>query len=313
MAKNKSVRHHFVPQFYLQGFIDPSNIPYVWIYRKNNGAIIKSSVKDTAVHRHYYSFTTKAGTRDSQTLEKWLSEAEANAAKIYVKILNKKPLNNEERSKFATFLALTLTRVPNYRENMINKPTAQLMKRMQIIMASHKQRFEAHIKKYEKDTGKKISIPIEQLREYILKGDYDVKVGNPDYSLSFMFSSAQEVAPIFHAMKWSFLETTDDEYFLTSDNPLYYIDPTYKPGSFYGVGLMNKKLEVTFPLSKNLALLATWGGSTGYHRANSSTIKTLNWRTIVSAQNFVFAPEKSLGLSKLVQKYKNSSPKIMVS
>lgn len=313
MSKKKSVRHHFIPQFYLQGFVDPKNSPYVWVYRKDDGAIIKSSVKDTAVHRHYYSFTTKTGIRDSQTLEKWFSEIEASVAKIYRKILRKKPLNNEERSRFATFLALTLTRVPNYRENMIDKPTAQLMKRMQIIMASHKQHFETHIKKFEKDTGEKISVPIEQLREYILKGDYDVKVGNPDYSLSFMFSSAKEVAPIFHRMRWAFLETTDDEYFLTSDNPLYYLDPSYKPGSFYGVGLMNKNLEVTFPLSRNLALLATWEGLTGYHQANSSIRKTLNSRTIISAQNFVFAPDKSSKLSELVQKYKNSSPKIKVS
>ena len=114
-------------------------------------------------------------------------------------------------------------------------------------------------------------------------------------------------------MKWAFLETTNDEYFLTSDNPLYYMDPSYKLGSFYGVGLMNKKLEVTFPLSRNLALLATWEGLTGYHQANSSIRKIINWRTIISAQNFVISPENTSELSELVHKYRNSSPKIKVS
>jgi len=139
MAKGKSVRHHFIPQFYLQGFVDPKNPPFVWIYRKDNGVIIKSSVKDTAVHSHYYSFKTKTGTRDSQTLEKLFSKLEGSTSTIFKKIFNKESLSNEERSRFASFLALTLIRVPNFRENMIDKPTAELMKRMYVIMASHKE------------------------------------------------------------------------------------------------------------------------------------------------------------------------------
>lgn len=315
MAKNKSVRHHFIPQFYLQGFVDPQNPPFVWIYRKDTGAIVKSSVKDTAVHKHYYSFKSKplSGARDSQTLEKWFSEVEASVSKIFKKIVNRQELNNKEKSRFASFLAITLTRVPNYRENMINNPTAQLMKRMQIITASHKKHFEAKMKQYEKDTGDKITVPIEQLRQYILEGNYDVKITNPDYSLNFIFKAAQDIAPILHGMKWAFFETSDNEYFLTCDNPLYYMDPTYKPGSFYGVGLMNKKLEITFPLSKNLALLATWEGLTGYHHTTPKIRETFNRRTIIAAQNFVFAPENSVELSKAVKKFKGSSPRIRVS
>ena len=314
MATNKSVRHHFIPQFYLKGFVEPQDVPFLWVYRKDTGAIIKSSVKDTAVHKHYYSFKSKPlGTRDSQTIEKWFNNLETSVSMVFKKILNKQELNNNERSDFTSFLALTLTRVPNYRENMINNPTAQLIKRMEIIKASHKQHYEARIKQYEENTGNKITVPVEKLRQHVLKGNYDVKIANPDYSLNFMFKIARDVAPVFHAMNWAFFETTDEEYFLTCDNPLYYMDPTYKSGSFYGVGLMNKKLEVTFPLSKNLALLATWGDLKGYHIATSKIRNTLNRRTIISAQNFVFSPVKSTDLGMLISKFKGSSPRIKVS
>ncbi len=313
MAKNKSVRHHFIPQFYLQGFIDSHNDPFLWVYRKDNEDIIKSSVKDTAVHRHYYSFTTKSGERDSQTFEKFFSDIEAHTSTILRKIIKKQDLDNGERSQFATFLALTLTRVPNYRENMIEKPTAALMKRMNIMMASHKKHFEAHIKNFEARTGNKLTTSVEELRQYILKGDYDVKVGNPDYSLDFMFSGAKNVAPIFHDMKWAFFETTDENYFLTSDNPLYFIDPTVKRGDFYGTGLLNQKVEITFPISKNLMFLATWEGPTGYLTATRKIRDIFNRRTIISAQNFVFAPENSTGLGKLIQKYKGSHPRMTVN
>lgn len=292
--------------------MDSQNPPFVWVYKKDDGAIIKSSVKDTAVHRHYYSFKTQSGTRDSQTLEKRFSEIEGSTAKIFKKIVDQQSLSNEERSLFAFFLALILTRVPNFRDNIENA-TAQLMKRMSIIMASHKDHFETHIKNFERKTGEKIEMPVEELRQYILKGEYDVKVGNPDYSLSFMFENAKEIAPIFYEMRWAFFETTNNQYFLTSDNPLYYTDPTYKPGSFYGVGLLNKKIEVTFPVSKNLMFLATWEGPEGYLSSNQKIRDIFNRRTIISAQNFVFAPENSTALSTLVQKYRGSSPQMKVS
>lgn len=313
MAQGKSVRHHFVPQFYLQGFVDPENPPFMWVYRKDGDQIIKSSVKDTAVHSHYYSFDTKSGARDSQSIEKFFSELEGNTATVFKKILNKEALNNDERSIFSAFLAFTFTRVPNYRENMVNKPTGQLMKKVHIMMASDKDRFEAHIRKFEADTGNKVDMPLEELRQYILKGNYDVKVGNPGYSLSFLLRTAEDLIPIFHQMHWAFLETSDDMYFLTSDNPLYYMDSTHKPGSFYGVGLLNKSIEVTFPISKNLMFLGTWEGSEGYLPATEKIRDILNRRTITSAKDFVFAPENSIELSKLVQKYKGSAPRMTVS
>lgn len=313
MTQGKSVRHHFVPQFYLQGFVDAQNPPFMWIYRKDGGPIIKSSVKDTAVHSHYYSFKTKSGKRDSQSMEKFFSEIEGNTAAVFKKILNKEELDNDQRSIFSAFLAFTFTRVPNYRENMIDKPTGELMKKMQIMMASHKEHFETHIRNYEAKTGNKIDIPIEEMRQYILKGNYDIKVGNPEYSLGFTLRTAEELAAIFHQMKWAFFETSDDLYFLSSDNPLYYIDPTYKPGSFYGVGLLNKNIEVTFPISKSLMFLGTWEGPDGYLPATDKIRDMLNRRTIISAKDFVFAPENSIELSKLVQKYKGSAPKMKVS
>lgn len=312
MAKGKSVRHHFVPQFYLQGFVDSKNPPFMWIYRKDGGDIIKSSVKDTAVHSHYYSFKTKSGGRDSQSIEKFFSEIEGNTATVFKKILSKKDLDNDERSIFSAFLAFSFTRVPNYRENMIEKPTGQLMKKMHMMMAANKEHFEAHIRRFEAETGNKLDRPVEEMRQYILKGDYDVKVGNPEYSLSFALRSAEDLAAIFHQMHWAFFETSGDTYFLTSDNPLYYMDPTYKRGSFYGVGLLNKKIEVTFPISKNLMFLGTWEGPEGYLPSNQKTRDLLNRRTIISAQNFVFAPENSDVLKTLVQKYKGSSPKMTV-
>ena len=125
-------------------------------------------------------------------------------------------------------------------------------------------------------------------------------------------SAAKHFFPIFHAMKWTFIKATDSYKFLTSDNPIFYWDPTHDSKSFPGVGLLNKNIELTFPLTKDLALLSSWIGEVGYVKADNQMVKVINRRTVMSALRFVFASEKSNVLNKFVRKYINSGPKLVV-
>ncbi|GFP43024.1 hypothetical protein HKBW3C_02156, partial [Candidatus Hakubella thermalkaliphila] len=134
MTKKK--RHHYIPRFYLDGFVDPHNEPYIWVYQKGNPNIIKSTAENIAVEKHYYSFTTPEGSKDSATFENVLAEIEGQAAPIFQKIKNHESLDEQERSLFAIFLAFIMTRVPNYREN-VERATAELIKKLSMRWASH--------------------------------------------------------------------------------------------------------------------------------------------------------------------------------
>jgi hypothetical protein len=109
------------------------------------------------------------------------------------------------------------------------------------------------------------------------------------------------------------LEATSDYKYITSDNPVYYIDPSQDPRSFHGVGLINENIEVTFPLSKELTLLATWKKYLKtYLRTNNKLVKEINQRSIMSADKYVFAHNRSESLNKIVQRYKGSAPVLRV-
>ena len=60
----------------MDGFIDPHNKPYIWIYKKGNEDIIKATSTDIAVEKHYFSYRTPNGSRDSNTLENALEKIE---------------------------------------------------------------------------------------------------------------------------------------------------------------------------------------------------------------------------------------------
>lgn len=308
MAKKK--RHHYIPRFYLDGFVDPHNKPYIWVYEKGSPNIIKATARNIAIQKNYYSVATSEGEKDSEVFENALAELEGRAAPIFQKIRNHESLNGQERSLFSIFLAFTMTRVPSHREN-IEKATGEFMKKMSIILASNPAGFKSMIEKFERDRGNKIGMSVEELRKFMLEGQYDITT-DPQFSLGMIPMMAKSLIPIFYKMDWAFLEATDDYKFVTSDNPLSYFDPTHDPRSFYGVGLLSRNIEVTFPISKDLLFFGTWGKFKGYKKLNNKLVKEMNGRTVISALRFVFAPQYSDGLNRFVQKYKDSSPRIKV-
>lgn len=308
MAKKK--RHHYIPRFYLDGFVDPHNKPYIWVYEKGNPKIVKAIAKNIAVQKDYYSFTTPEGGRDSETFENILAGIEGRVSPIFRKIKNQENLNDQERRLFSIFLAFNMTRVPNFREN-IEEMLGGTMKKMNMILASDPRSFEAMIEKFERDTGKKIGMSVEEFRKFIVEGQYDIRA-TPQFSLGMVALMARGFAPIFSKIKWAFLEATGDYKFLTSDNPLSYFDPTHDPKSFFGVGLLNKNVEVTFPISKDLMFLGMWKNFEGDKRLSNESVKKMNRRTVISTLRFVFASQYSDELNRLVQKYRDSAPRTRV-
>lgn len=308
----KKQRHHFIPRFYLEGFVDPHNKPYVWTYEKGNIDIIKASPADIAVQKHYYSFTTEEGSKDSESFEDLFATIESNVAPLVSKLEQQKGLGEDEKKLFSYFLAFMMTRVPNFR-NDIEESNSDVVKRIAMWMAGDSKCFEAMIENYEKDTGEDIGIPINELREFVLDDSrYSIKT-NPEFSLFIILELSKSFARVFYKMNWLFLMATDENKFLTSDNPLYYFDPTYDPKSPFGVGLINKNIQVTIPISNRLAILAGWNfKKDNYFKANGLLVRGINKRTIISALRYVYASEKSDTLNKLVQKYENSAPRTVI-
>src|SRR5882762_10273955 len=118
MAEPKKERHHFLPVFYLEGFVDPDHEPHLWVYDKEGGDVRPASPRDAGVEKHGYSIPKADGTRDSTTVENALALIVDQVAPMWAKLRRLEPLTNAERSMVSLFLALLMTRVPAYRRNI---------------------------------------------------------------------------------------------------------------------------------------------------------------------------------------------------
>ncbi|MDD5431650.1 MAG: DUF4238 domain-containing protein [Candidatus Omnitrophica bacterium] len=296
-------KHHFVPVFYLKGFVNSNGS--LWVYDKNDKGLFESSPEGIAYEKHYFSFTNLQGEKDSETVENAMSELEGKFAGVVKKILNCKELSEKDNLDFALFVSSMMVRVPNMKEN-IRESTGEVIKRTSLFIASNKENFEKMIENYEKNTGKKISMTPEELRQWMLnENNYTVNVDH-QYAIGMALSLLDSFARIFFNMKWRFIKATNDYKFMTGDNPLRYFDPTHNPHSFYGVGLANKNIEVTIPLSKDMAAFGSWERSEGYFQGSNQHVKHINRMTVIASRRFVFAHNKSEIIDKFVKKYKGS-------
>ena len=73
MSESPVADHHYVPKFYLKGFMDRQQV--LWVYEKGQNAPRASNPKQEGHRENYYTFTDR-DTPDDST-EKMLSKAES--------------------------------------------------------------------------------------------------------------------------------------------------------------------------------------------------------------------------------------------
>lgn len=221
-------------------------------------------------------------------------------------------LNTEERQVFAAFLALLMIRVPNFRRNFEDS-AAQALTLLSKQTAANEDRLRASMEQYELETGERLDIPVEELQRIVLEEEVKIVV-NPQLSLQST-AMAPEIEKVLAAMKWMFLKAPQEVKFVCSDNPVSYNDQTHNPRSYWGVGLSNENIEVTFPISRDLACIGGWKQNIKerFIQATPESTKEINRRTVRSAEFEVYASQKSQAIWRLVQKHQNSADRVRVS
>jgi len=144
---------------------------------------------------------------------------------------------------------------------------------------------------------------VQRFRDEILLRGRGVSL-SPKFYLELVPLRATKYAKLITEMDWTVYRSRTD-FFVTSDNPAFARRPDSlaDPGL---VGLERKDLgvELGFPLSRDSLLLVHWGNlRVGYQRAAPSRVRELNRRTILSAHEHVYSPERSNTIEALMEEH----------
>lgn len=247
----------------------------MWVYDKRPGrAPACKSVKSIAWAPAYYAQERDDGSLDTDTLEKGMAvNIDTKAAELIASLNPLSPqleFDDEQRSTLAFFIALSLTRVPSFREG-IRDVYSQIAQYTAEIVAP----------KLWHGPGPMPKLKAEA-KEWV--------------TLDHMIVGAQHIANSLATKNWQFFRAPASTFFITSDNPVV----------FNGIAPAHPGCEVIMALTKHLAIVCTSRRTGVYYPVFDTPrqqVKSMNATIARAARNRIFASESSDGLERLAKKH----------
>ena len=291
---------HTVPQFYLRQFTPEHGDKILWEYAKTNPTRpSRKSPRDVAAESFFYSKQLKDGSWD-HSLEDTLNKVETITAPAYKRLIENEPLKRGDRQIVAQFIGLMVMRTKGPRD-AANAHVA-LLESPQFASDYVRLNDEALCAIYGRDKVQEFIDRVERSGQGLLMPK--------NFHLTHVFDRADRWGERIMQMSWTIWTARPPAFFLTSDNPAFARKPSYiKSPGIVGIDRDDLYVELGFPLSSTSFLIARWGQRGGqllsHMNASAMRVLALNTRTVLSATEHVFSPEKSSQIEALVKEHKD--------
>jgi Protein of unknown function (DUF4238) len=285
-------RQHYVPRFYLERFVD--HLGYLWVYEVGSSCR-RSLPREVGHQRDYYALETD-GER-SDLVDRCLQQSETAAGKLLPKIARAEEIDEHEWSELCTFLGLLFARVPatrNYADRTYGK--AATSKFLAVIEDAVE-----FSRLFERSKHRIIdATTAEEFRQRLLEG-YRLEQDSQYHNLITMMDVAQEATDCLSRFSWE-ITTTEEEQFVTADNPVVTVTPDGHGMAAYGQWFDAPGVLVLFPLSSAVCLVLRKRSAGRRHPMSSKQVRCINSAVMALADRFMFAHEKSERLRKVFDK-----------
>jgi len=273
---------HFIPQRYLRRFAVIDDPDHIWMYDKKAKLFIKAAIKKVAQQARFY---------DEDTEKQLNEQVERPGNRVFSKFISDQPIDAKDRIDAAVYMATMYARVPK-RRTEITKMVPSAAEKVLSELASamndwiktnpDPQLVERRLKEMEEVSRKVRADPIKGAVVDLIRSPW----------------ASQRIIRTIASMCWRIGRASVPHFFMTSDNPVHF---------FKGLGLANTRSELTFPISAEFALYASWRGETGAtmaFNAPASLVKECNRRVAFEATRFVFSPKRESWIDTIANKSK---------
>ena len=290
---NISRNHHYIPQCYLRGFLDPSlKKERFHVIDKNDRRHFVTTPRNVGSQRDFNRVNVPGKPIDEA--EKLFAEIEGEVARV-LKGIEENTTLPEDANDMETliyFVALFYMHNPQIRNNLENNETTVIKQVMKALLF-RPERYESY-RQQQKTAGKELS-EYEAIKQFVESEDYDIKYGHGHHLRHELESIDNSVLPLLSQRKWFLLiaeEGASD--FVCSDRPVALIsigDPPKNPDHPYSIGVPGlgmKNTKLTVPINRRIALAATFENDSCIATADEKTVALINARTIHFATRQIY-------------------------
>jgi hypothetical protein len=257
MKLAESANHHFVPQFYLRGFSElPGRQARVFTFDNKTKKSFTTLVRNVA-SRRYFNRIDVDGV-DPNIVENMNSKVESEMANDLSDVIKEKRFPTERHfENLINLMASVSVRNPRLRNNISEFHEGILQKMMNLIVSSEGS--WKNVINNVRTEGIPINedITFEDIKNFVESKDYNIII-KQNYLIGL---ELQMVDPVFKTMinrNWCFVESSDDNAFITSDDPVVLSWSDDKDRGFYSPGHGLSETMVFFSLSPKLAIMGTF-------------------------------------------------------
>jgi hypothetical protein len=251
----------------------------IWVYEKKDGLKFQTHVNNVGHETSYYG----------PEVETYLAnQIEFPANAVIKKIRNRETITTIDKLKLATYMVVMLKRVPDSKIRL-NKMAPTVLEKQQAEWN------ETIDKLLEKDPTQAEILEKRRNEINAILTKYAENIPKDLWLLLIAPENTPNILKVLQQMTWHFFTYDEAPIFLTCDNPIFY---------FRWLGIGKLESEVTFPISSNIVLWATWRKDLKgeYSQPGTQICKEINRRTVVNATRFVYHAKDEYWVHKVICK-----------
>ena len=287
-----SRNHHYIPQFYLREFSDPS-LPreQLHVIDKTERRSFLTNPRNVGSKRDF-NRAEIPGLPADDAEKRIFGLIDREAGKVLKYIADHEELPTDTKMpNLIYFVAVLAAHNPYIRDILINAAPELHKQRMKSLVSS-REMYESEMQRV-RPSGPKV--PYEVAKQFVEEERYTIKITFPHgYHMGHELKTIQEfVFPLFSRMQWSLLISEEDtSNFVCADRPVVLFEiiepPHQRHYSNTATKPIVKDLELTMPLNRRMALYATFEDPSFVATGSERDVAFINGRTIHAATKQIY-------------------------
>ena len=274
--------HHFRPVHHLRHFVGNDGMLWVYSTRPEESPFQK---RPSEIGGENFLYAPEEGP-DPKTdeVERWLaSQIDGPAAEPLRKLINGRPLDNSERSRISSYLAVQDMRTPTARDLLVGL-FSDGVKDWYRVYREDPRSVQLDIWKTQ---GRWLSL--DEVSQYL--GEYDVEVGKGVW-LDFLMTQVNKAAERLHQMRWHRIPVRGSHDLLTNDIGIVKCQEGFDAPVAYRLGLVGASHWI-FPLSPRTVLLLAPPFDARAFKVGRGWVRKINRQLVRDAYRHVYASRRS--------------------